>query len=75
MISCDEAAIICNKRQYKEASLGEKLKLILHLLFCKACSKFSKKNAELTVLCDKAPLHCIPEKDKVIMKNKLQKRF
>ena len=71
MISCDEAAIICNKKQYKEATFVEKIKLVLHLLYCKTCSKFSQRNAELTELCDKAPLHCLPEKDKLIMKKKL----
>jgi len=75
MISCDEAAIICNKKQYKEASFIEKMKLVLHLLICKTCSSFSRKNAELTSLCDKAPLHCLPEKDKVIMKKDLHRKI
>ena len=75
MISCDEAAIICNKKQYKEATFIEKIKLVMHLLICKTCSGFSKKNAELTSLCDKAPLHCLPEKDKVIMKKDLQDKI
>jgi len=75
MISCDEAAIICNKKQYKEATFTEKIKLVLHLLICKTCSSFSRKNAELTSLCDKAPLHCLPEKDKVIMKKDLQDKI
>jgi len=75
MISCDEAAIICNKKQYKEATFIEKIKLVMHLLICKTCSVFSKKNAELTSLCDKAPLHCLAEKDKVIMKKYLQDKI
>jgi hypothetical protein len=75
MISCDEAAIICNKKQYKEATFIEKIKLVMHLLICKTCSVFSKKNAELTALCDKAPLHCLPAKDKVIMKKHVQDKI
>jgi len=75
MISCDEAAIICNKKQYKEATFIEKIKLVMHLIYCKTCSKFSKKNAELTALCNKAPLHCLPEKDKLIMKKDLQDKI
>ena len=75
MISCDEAAIICNKKQYKEATFTEKIKLVMHLLICKTCSKFSKKNVKLTSLCEKAPLHSLSEKDKVIMKKDLQDKI
>ena len=75
MISCDEAAIICNKKQYKEATFIEKIKLIMHLFVCKTCSKFSKKNAELTTLCNKAPLHSLPEEDKVKMKREIQEKI
>ncbi|MDE3741530.1 hypothetical protein [Maribacter polysaccharolyticus] len=75
MISCEEAAIICNKEQYKEATFFEKIKLILHLMVCKTCSKFSKQNSQLTSLCDKAPLRAIPEKEKVKMKKELQEKI
>lgn len=75
MISCDDAAIICNKKQYKEATFLEKIKLFLHRVYCKACAKFSKKNAKLTVLCDKAPLYSLPEKEKVRMKMELQNKI
>ena len=75
MISCDEAAIICNKKQYKEATFFEKIKLRLHLFICKACPQFSKKNAKLTDLCDKAPLRCLAEEDKTQMKKKLENKF
>ncbi|MBD0778214.1 hypothetical protein HPE56_10445 [Maribacter sp. ANRC-HE7] len=75
MISCEEAAIICNKEQYKEATFTEKFKLIIHLFFCKTCSKFSKKNSELTSLCDKAHLHALPERDKVKMKKEINEKI
>ncbi len=75
MISCDDAAIICNKKQYKEATFLEKIKLFLHRIYCKTCSKFSKKNAKLTALCDKAPLYSLPEKEKVRMKMELQDKI
>ena len=71
MISCDKAAIICNKAQYNEASLMEKIKLKFHLFICKTCSKHSKKNTVLTSLCNKANLHILSDNDKIAMKNKL----
>lgn len=72
MISCEKAAKICNKSQYNEASLWEKLQLHMHLLVCKTCAKFSKKNTQLTSLCDQANLQGLSEKEKAEMKRKLQ---
>jgi predicted metal-binding protein len=45
MITCEKAAQICDKAQYNEATLFEKLKLNLHLFICKACTKHAKKNS------------------------------
>jgi len=73
MISCEKAAIICNKTQYSEASFMDKLKLRFHLFMCKTCSKFSRKNAELTTICEKANLHSLSEHEKIIMKEHLKK--
>jgi len=73
MISCEKAAILCNKTQYKEASFMDKLKLRFHLFMCKTCSKFTKKNTELTSICEKANLHSLSEPEKIIMKEQLKK--
>lgn len=72
MISCEKATLICNKTQYNEASFMEKLKLQFHLLLCKTCSAFTKKNAEFTVLCEKANLQSLTEQEKLKMKEQLQ---
>tara|TARA_R110002167_G_scaffold123455_2_gene302428 strand:- start:929 stop:1159 length:231 start_codon:yes stop_codon:yes gene_type:complete len=71
MISCEQAAIICNKAQYREATVMERLKLKLHVLVCKTCSKFTKKNTALTSLCDKANLHSLSDPEKEKMKSEL----
>jgi len=70
-ISCGQAADICNRSQYKESNVWEKLKLRLHLARCRECKKYSSKNAKLTTLCDKAGLCCLSEEDKQGMKQKL----
>ncbi len=75
MISCEEAATICNKTQYKEASFSEKIQLKLHLLFCSTCAMFSKKNAKLTNLCQKANLQNLTEKEKLKMKQEIRKKI
>nr|WP_247656568.1 hypothetical protein [Maribacter sp. MMG018] len=72
MISCDKAATICNKVQYNEASFLEKMKLRLHLLYCKTCKGFSKKNTELSKLCEKANLHSLTEQEKIALKKQLK---
>ncbi len=72
MISCEEAAIICDKNQYKEASFWELVNLKFHFLVCKVCSKFSKKNTQLTLLCEKSNLYSLSEEEKRRMKRELQ---
>jgi hypothetical protein len=72
MISCEKAAIICDKAQYEEATFYEKIKLKFHILICKACSAHSKKNAELTSLCEKARLYNLSELEKEKMRNELK---
>ena len=73
MISCEQAATICDKSQYKVAGLLEKIQLSLHLMFCKTCAGFSAKNKQLTSLCKQAHLRSLSERDKEAMKQRLFK--
>lgn len=72
MITCEEAAIICNKAQYNEATLWESIKLRFHLLICKVCASYAKKNAKLTTLCQKANLRGFSEDEKMKIKHRLK---
>ena len=74
MISCEKAAIICNKSQYEEATFIEKIRLRFHLLWCKTCSKFTRQNTDFTTLCDKAKLQGLSEQEKLKMKEQLQRK-
>lgn len=74
MNSCEKAATICSKTQYQEATFMEIMKLKFHMLICKHCSKFSKKNTRLTTLCGEAKLRSLSEKDKLQMKQQLEKQ-
>ncbi|MCD2260462.1 glycine dehydrogenase [Psychroserpens luteolus] len=56
IIPCEEANHVCDKTQYKEATLWEKIKLNIHLLYCKACRKYTKNNTKLTKLVTKKPV-------------------
>ena len=41
-LSCNEANHTCDKTQYKDASIWEKVKLNFHLIYCRACRKYTK---------------------------------
>lgn len=75
MISCEKAACICNKAQYKEATFWETLTLRFHIIMCKTCFKHSKQNKKLTSLCDKANLVVLSEEDKRRMKESMPKNI
>ncbi len=63
-IPCDEANHICDKSQYKEASLLEKVKLNLHLIYCRACRKYTSRNQKLTRALRNAQLKGMPRANK-----------
>ncbi|CAM1359608.1 conserved hypothetical protein [Tenacibaculum sediminilitoris] len=78
-ITCDEATTICDKSQYGEASVYEKLRLNWHLLICKVCGLYSKQNRKMSKLlnikannCNKGKA-CLSSKDKEYLKEQLSK--
>lgn len=49
-ITCEEATAICNKNQYGEASMWDKIKMGFHSLGCVHCKTYSSQNTILTKL-------------------------
>lgn len=47
-ISCEEAHHICDKSQYGEATLWERIKLSIRLSWCKVTRNYTRKNKALT---------------------------
>jgi SPX domain protein involved in polyphosphate accumulation len=74
-LKCQEANHICDKSQYKEASFWEKLRLTIHLLYCRACQKYTAKNKKLTKAIQDPKCASIPEKDKQVLKRQLQEEL
>lgn len=70
-ISCEEANHNCDKSQYDEAGFWEKVKLNIHLIFCRACRKYSSNNAKLSRLIKKDEVDCMEAEEK----KKLEKAF
>lgn len=74
-VSCEDANHICDKNQYKEASFWEKVKLNIHLIYCKACRKYSSKNTKLTKLYKDPKVISINQSVKDSMKEQLKKKM
>ena len=73
--SCEKATHTCDKTQYKEASLWEKLKLNIHLIYCKACRKYSSNNVKLTKLMHKSEVDCLKNSEKAILHSNFKKEL
>jgi len=80
-ISCDEATKICDKNQYGEASLWDKVKINFHLLLCKKCGLYSKQNTILTKCYEihknasNIASHCLSKEDKKHLEKELKARI
>ncbi|MCG2429568.1 hypothetical protein [Aequorivita xiaoshiensis] len=74
-LKCREAACLCDKYQYKEISISDKLKLKLHLLLCKLCNKYAKKNQKLTNTLKAVEIKTLNPDSKLQLKEKLQKEL
>ena len=72
-IPCDEANHVCDKTQYKEASLWEMIKLNIHLIYCKACRKYTKNNTLLTKKVKESKVECLDKNSKESMKKDFDK--
>ncbi len=74
-VSCSEANHFCDKNQYKEATFWEKVKLNIHLIYCKACRKYSAKNNKLTKLIKDPKVININQYEKDAMKERLKQKM
>ena len=73
MVPCDEAHHVCDKSQYKESSIWERMKLYIHLIYCKTCRKYSRNNKKLSTTIHKAKVECLDKKCKEAMKLEFEK--
>jgi len=74
-LNCTEANHTCNKTQYNDASFFEKIKLNLHLLYCRACRKYSSNNAKLTKVMYESELEFLNTSEKDSLKNNFDKEL
>ncbi|SDW21019.1 hypothetical protein SAMN05444411_101286 [Lutibacter oricola] len=79
-LTCDEATTICDKSQYKEASLWEIIKLNIHILLCKNCGLYSKQNSIMTKCYEKHSNQedikkCLGDEEKAAMEKELKAKI
>ena len=72
-IPCDEANHVCDKTQYNDATLWEKIKLNVHLIYCRACRKYTANNSKLTKAIKKSDVECLDKTSKDLMKRDFEK--
>jgi len=74
-LECREANHICDKNQYREASFWEKVRLTFHLIYCRACQKYTSRNNKLTKVIKNPKVKSVCPKDKAVLKQKLEQEL
>ncbi|RMB57091.1 hypothetical protein EAX61_12010 [Dokdonia sinensis] len=74
-VECHEANHICDKNQYKEATFWEKVKLNFHLIYCRACRKYSARNNKLTKAIKNPKVQTVSMSEKEAMKRRLEEQL
>jgi hypothetical protein len=74
-IECSESVKYCDKAQYDEASMFEKIKIHIHNFFCKLCRDYTSKNVKLTRTIKKANLKTCSEAEKKSWKKKINQEI
>ena len=74
-MNCEEARRFCDKEEYAEASLMEKIRLRLHLWFCFACKKYKEQNKKLSNLLKKAALKSCTPAEKEAFREQIRKQL
>lgn len=74
-LNCNEAGHVCDKAQYKEAGLWEKLWMKLHHFICSLCRKHAVRNTKLTELIKDADLKTLSSEEKERLKKRLQREL
>jgi len=75
IFDCAKAENCCDKSQYDEAGIREKASMLLHLVLCRPCRKYTSKNTKLTTLIKKSSLKTCTEKEKKVWKQRLDKEM
>ncbi|MBT8255291.1 MAG: hypothetical protein KJO23_02015 [Bacteroidia bacterium] len=71
-LECQEANHLCDKNQYRETSFWEKVKLNFHLIYCRACRKYTVRNNKLSKVIKDPRVKSVKIEDKKVLKERIQ---
>jgi hypothetical protein len=74
-INCNQGKMLCDKRQYNEASLWEKVKLSLYLIVCSECRSYTNNNVKLTKAMKNPKVHSVSNSEKNALKERLAREM
>ena len=74
-LECHQANHICDKNQYKEANFWEKVRLTIHLIYCRACRAYTSKNTKLTKLVNNPKVQTLDATAKGDLQNVFEKEL
>lgn len=74
-LKCNEANHICDKTQYKEASFWEKVRLNIHLIYCRACREYTARNTKLTKAVKDPKVATVSKDEKAQLQDLLNKEL
>ncbi|HLU81476.1 MAG TPA: hypothetical protein VK010_05315 [Flavobacteriaceae bacterium] len=69
---CQNNGHYCDKSQYGELGFWEYLKMQIHLIFCKSCRQYRKKNKKLTQVIEKAGISTLSREEVEKIKSRLR---
>ncbi len=74
-ITCEEAKHICDKSQYGEATLWEKIKLNIRLSWCKITRAYTKRNSTLTKSLKSSKVECLKLQEQQELREKFESQL
>lgn len=74
-INCHEGKMLCDKNQYKETSLWEKIKLNLYLIVCSECRAYTSKNSKLTEAIKSSKVQSVTVSEKNALKERIAREL
>lgn len=75
LISKEEAYHICDKSQYCESTLWEKIKLRLRYLWCPNTRNYVKRNKQLTYAIKSSNLDCLHYSERKVIADRLNRHL
>jgi hypothetical protein len=75
LISKEEAFHICDKSQYHESTLWEKVKLTFRYLWCRTTRLYVIRNKKLTKAIQSSNLECLNANERQLLESQLKKQL